>query len=120
MFPFWTQFPQNSLRDHIHARAWVPLDDEHTMTVYLRSKQPTVKRQPLKDGAHLSPSHSEEFLPDTTDWLGRFRVTATEQNNWLLDREAQSDNRIFSGIDRHLPAGPGRDREHGADHRPQP
>jgi phthalate 4,5-dioxygenase oxygenase subunit len=99
MFPFWTQFPQNSLHDHIHARAWVPLDDEHTMTVYLRSKQPSVKRQPLKDGAHLSPSHSEEFLPNTTDWLGRFRVTATEQNNWLLDREAQSDNRIFSGID---------------------
>lgn len=99
MFPFWTQFPQNAISDHLHARAWVPLDDEHTMTIYLRWKRTEAKRQPLRGNLHLSPSHQEEFLPNTSDWLGRFRVTASQENDWGLDREAQSRNFIFSGID---------------------
>jgi phenylpropionate dioxygenase-like ring-hydroxylating dioxygenase large terminal subunit len=99
MFPFWTQFPQNSLHDHLHARAWVPLDDTHTMTIYLRWKRTQPKRAPLHRGVHLSPSHQEEFLPNTSDWLGRFRVTASERNDWGLDRDAQSRNIIFTGID---------------------
>ncbi|HVZ45923.1 MAG TPA: Rieske 2Fe-2S domain-containing protein [Ramlibacter sp.] len=99
MFPFWTQFPQNALHDHLHARAWVPLDDEHTMTIYLRWKRTQPRREPLLGGVHLSPSHREEYLPNTSDWLGRFRVTANERNDWGLDREAQSRNIIFTGID---------------------
>ena len=28
MFPFWTQTPQGEFPRHVHARAWVPLDDD--------------------------------------------------------------------------------------------
>ena len=31
LFPFWTQAPNGEFGSHMHARAWVPLDDEHTM-----------------------------------------------------------------------------------------
>ena len=99
MFPFWTQFPQNSFVTNVHARAWVPMDDGHTMTIYLRWKGIPMKREPLKDGTFLSPSHREDFLPRTTDWLGRFKVTANEGNDWTMDREAQRSGRIFTGID---------------------
>jgi len=99
MFPFWTQFPQNAFPINVHARAWVPIDDGHTMTIFLRWKKIPTLREPLKDGLYLTPSHHEEFLPTTSDWMGRFRVTANQGNDWLMDREAQSRNTIFSGID---------------------
>jgi hypothetical protein len=40
-----------------------------------------------------------KFLPDTTDWLGRWRLAHNESNDWGMDREAQRSNAIFSGID---------------------
>ena len=33
LFPFWTQAPNGEFGSHMHARAWVPLDDDHTMFV---------------------------------------------------------------------------------------
>ena len=34
-FPFWAQVPQGSIIDRVSARAWVPMDDHHTMSVTL-------------------------------------------------------------------------------------
>jgi LigXa C-terminal domain like len=38
-----------------------------------------------------------EFLPDTTDWLGKFRLTQNKDNDYLIDREAQRTE-SFTGI----------------------
>ena len=35
MLPFWTQTPQGKFTEHVHNRAWVPMDDDHTMFVSL-------------------------------------------------------------------------------------
>ncbi|MGE0316183.1 MAG: Rieske 2Fe-2S domain-containing protein [Lautropia sp.] len=101
MFPFWSQTPQGEFPTHVHARAWVPLDDEHTMFIFLRwRRQSKNVRDPLKSGAPLAGSRpTPEYLPNTTDWLGRWRLRADQSNDWLIDREAQSSNRIYSGID---------------------
>ena len=32
-FPFWTLIPQGDFTDRVQARAWVPMDDTHTMFV---------------------------------------------------------------------------------------
>lgn len=100
LFPFWTQTPQGQFPTNVNARGWVPLDDEHTMFVYLRwSKRPGYQT-PLKDGKPLAGNKPEpDYLPNSTDWLGRWRLRGTESNDWLIDREAQSAGRIFSGID---------------------
>ena len=58
----------------------------------------------------LSPP---ETLPNTTDWYGRFRCVANADNDYLIDRQGQQKNDSYTGIDAHLPAGPGRHREHG-------
>ena len=34
-FPFWTMPPDGDFADHIIARAWVPMDDTHTMFVHI-------------------------------------------------------------------------------------
>jgi phenylpropionate dioxygenase-like ring-hydroxylating dioxygenase large terminal subunit len=101
MFPFFTQTPQGEFHRNIQARAWVPLDDEHTMMIFWRAKsgQPPTNT-PLKDGKPLGGTRpAPDFLPDSTDWLGRYRCVAVEGNDWLIDREAQRTNRIYSGVD---------------------
>ena len=47
----------------------------------------------MTTGYHDNPMHN------TSDWLGRFRLAANESNDWGMDREAQSSNAIYSGID---------------------
>ncbi len=103
LFPFWTQQPQGEFAGHVHARAWVPLDDTHTMFYFLwwkRSASTAARpRPPLKDGRPIGgDGPAPEFLPNTTDWLGRWRLAANESNDWLIDRGAQHDNLIYSGV----------------------
>ena len=38
------------------------------------------------------------FLPETTDWLGRFRPAQNLSNDYAINREAQAEGLIFSGI----------------------
>ena len=100
MFPFWTQTPAGAFRDNIQARAWVPIDDEHTMTIWLRKRELRGSSRALKGGKTLPGSRPRpEFLPNDTGWLGRWRLLAQEKNDWLIDREAQRNNVIYSGID---------------------
>ena len=102
MFPFFTQTPQGPFLTNIQARAWVPLDDEHVMMIFWRRRHPGLPAtsMPLKDGKPLGGTRAQpDFHPRSTTWLGRYRVVAEESNDWLIDREAQRTNRIYSGID---------------------
>jgi hypothetical protein len=38
------------------------------------------------------------MLPNTTGWLGRFRLEANEGNDYQLDRDAQERDEEYSGI----------------------
>lgn len=103
LFPFWTQAPNGEFQSHMHARAWVPLDDGHTMFVFLwwkKAKAANSMPTPvLKNGTPIGGAgRGNTMIPNTTDWLGRWRVAETEGNDWGMDREAQASNRIYSGI----------------------
>jgi hypothetical protein len=102
LFPFWTQQPQGEFASHIHARAWVPLDDTHTMFYSLWWKAGSSvgrPRPPLKNGKPIGGDDPNlDFLPNTTGWLSRWRLAANESNDWRLDRDAQDRNVIYSGI----------------------
>jgi phenylpropionate dioxygenase-like ring-hydroxylating dioxygenase large terminal subunit len=102
MFPFWTQTPQGPFPVNIQARAWVPMDDTHTMMIFWRRRNRDLRQtsEPLKNGRPLGGSRQQpEWAPPDTGWHGRYRVKADESNDWLIDREAQRTNRIYSGID---------------------
>jgi hypothetical protein len=88
----------------VHARAWVPLDDCHTMFCFMwwkRGASAMSQPQPsFKDGTPIGGTgRRNTFLPNTTDWLGRWRLAANPGNDWGMDHAAQRDGVIYSGID---------------------
>lgn len=99
MFPFWTQTPNNRFATRAIARAWVPIDDEHSMlfdiTCGIDAGNPAYTST-LKDGTPLFEKIS--YAPNTTDWLGRWRSTDSLANDWAIDRESQRTGTQFTGI----------------------
>ncbi|MFL5255728.1 MAG: hypothetical protein ACJ8AI_23085, partial [Rhodopila sp.] len=97
-FPFWTWVPQGDITDRIQARAWVPMDDTHTMFVSL-SWRKTPRLAGLKDGRPIPGAKPVlDYLPNTTDWYGRWRPASNASNDYLIDREAQRKDAIYTGI----------------------
>jgi phthalate 4,5-dioxygenase len=99
MLPFWTQTPQGKFTEHLHNRAWVPMDDHHTMFVSLVWRRHPPAVGPDRQGRML-PGFQRIFdhLPNTTDWHGRWRLKGRFENDWLIDREQQKNGGSYSGI----------------------
>jgi phthalate 4,5-dioxygenase oxygenase subunit len=108
LFPFYTMIPTGILGVQVLVRAWVPLDDEHVMFWSISAPQSrlgpasaggatglTANGRPV--GAAGRRAGGFEFLPETTDWFGRFRLTQHRGNDYLIDREAQRTE-SFTGI----------------------
>jgi len=93
LFPFFTMIPTGVLGTQILVRAWVPIDDDHVM--FWSIAAPRTRQGRGAAGGASGPGF--EFLPDTTDWLGRFRLTQNKDNDYLLDREAQRTT-SYTGI----------------------
>jgi len=101
LFPFWTQAPNADFLTHVGVRGWVPMDDEHTMVVMIGWKKspPVYSGMPLKNGQPLPGfAPAIEYLPNTTDWYGRWRPVARAENDYGIDRDAQRRNEIYTGI----------------------
>ena len=104
LFPFWTQVPNGEFNSHLHARAWVPLDDTHTMFVFFWWKDAvsamSLPQPAFRDGTPIGGTgRGNTFLPNTSDWLGRWRLEANAGTDWRIDRVAQQNGIIYSGID---------------------
>ncbi len=84
LFPFYAMIPTGTLGLQIFWRAYVPMDDEHTLMWTQVSG---------RDG-----DRRIEWLPNTTDWFGRFRITQGPENEFGLDRELQKSGKSYSGI----------------------
>ena len=109
LFPFWTMPPQGMLGHKITARGWVPLDDTHTMFYmsgpkFRRLPPPDAERSAALNRANEGSAPAgpwNRMQPNTSDWLGRFRLTANGRNDYLIDREKQRRNAgmdDFTGI----------------------
>jgi phthalate 4,5-dioxygenase oxygenase subunit len=101
LFPFWTQQPQGEIGMNVHARAWVPMDDTHTMFIHIGwNKLNRAATVPLKNDKPLTGMGMvADYLPNTTDWYGRWRLAANPRNDWKIDRDAQKQGIAYSGID---------------------
>ena len=119
--PFWTQTPNADFADHVVAKAWVPMDDTHTMLISIfggRAKGATYSSLKLKSGSKAFPAPiALDYLPNTTDWFGRWRAAQNPGNDWQIDRDAQRDEPHLFRHSQHRDAGPGGHREHGTDRR---
>jgi phenylpropionate dioxygenase-like ring-hydroxylating dioxygenase large terminal subunit len=104
LFPFYTLIPTGILGVQIVLRAWVPLDDEHTM--FWSMEAPGTRMRPGSASVRATPNGATyagaggrvEYLPNTTDWLGRWRLAHNASNDHGIDREAQR-LQSYTGID---------------------
>ncbi len=99
LFPFWTYPPDGEFESHIIGRAWVPMDDTHTMFVHISWVGNKQGLRNDKDGKMLPGMElMTEVLPNTTEWHGRFRTKANASNDFQIDRAAQRADDIYSGV----------------------
>ncbi|MBS0407340.1 MAG: Rieske 2Fe-2S domain-containing protein [Proteobacteria bacterium] len=99
MYPFWTQTPNTRFASRAIARAWVPMDDNHSMLfdisggadegnpAYISTRK---TGEPLFEKFH--------YAPRTTDWYGRWKCRDGEHNDWGINRESQRNGVQFTGI----------------------
>jgi phenylpropionate dioxygenase-like ring-hydroxylating dioxygenase large terminal subunit len=98
-FPFWTMPPEGDFDRHLIVRAWVPMDDTHTMFVHLSWKENAPRPRQLRNGqVPAGFSMGMEFLSNTSDWYGRWRLAQNQSNDYRIDREVQR-TRSFTGIE---------------------
>jgi phenylpropionate dioxygenase-like ring-hydroxylating dioxygenase large terminal subunit len=107
LFPCYTMIPTGDLGTQVLTRAWVPVDDQHMMfwnitvpnTMAIGQGGPGGDRQaPRPEGRVQASNQTWEYLPDETGWLGRFRLTQSRANDYMIDRDAQRTGESFTGI----------------------
>lgn len=104
-FPFWTTTPNVKFNTRVLANGWIPVDDTHTMLVLITGGSDTGNPidSPLKGGKVMPGGGLEiKYLPRTSDWLGRWRPAANKSNDYLIDRQRQRDNTVYTGVDNIL------------------
>jgi phenylpropionate dioxygenase-like ring-hydroxylating dioxygenase large terminal subunit len=87
LFPFYALIPSGVLGRSKLVRAWVPMDDDHTM-FYVMGALGGV-------GAGID---LRETLPNTTDWYGRFRLPQDASNDYQIDRDKQRTLQSYTGL----------------------
>jgi phenylpropionate dioxygenase-like ring-hydroxylating dioxygenase large terminal subunit len=96
LFPFYAMVPTGVLGLEVRFRAYVPLDDYNTLVWTVNARKNTRADAP-RGMAPPGPSQLG-YLPNTTDWLGRFRLTQNLGNDFLIDRDLQKSGESYSGI----------------------
>lgn len=86
LFPFYAMVPTGVLGLEKRVRAWVPMDDEHTLAYTINLSAPAPNRQVGRQV--VGPV---ETLPNNSDWYGRFRPVPNEANDYLIDRKEQRE-----------------------------
>ena len=98
VLPFWTLYPNGSISNNVTGQAWVPMDDTHTMVFNVGW---THRAPPLARNRAGEPipglERNARFLPNTTDWLGRWRSAVNKTNDYEIDRDVQR-HLSFTGI----------------------
>jgi phenylpropionate dioxygenase-like ring-hydroxylating dioxygenase large terminal subunit len=112
LFPCYTMIPTGTLGRVVSVRAWVPIDDENTM--YWGMSVPS-SRNLGRNGATAGASTASSgrpanaaaagnnqggfnYLPETSGWNGKWRLTQHGGNDYLIDREAQASGQNYTGI----------------------
>jgi hypothetical protein len=100
LFPYYVIIPTGLLGHQIVVRAWVPMDDTHTLWISMGKRQERGPRVRSREGTDAIPAPwSMPYAERTTDWFGRFRLRPNADNDYFVDREKQRRKETFTGIE---------------------
>jgi phthalate 4,5-dioxygenase oxygenase subunit len=105
LFPFYTMIPTGVLGTQILVRAWVPIDDDHMMFWNMSAPRSMSFGQGNRPGTPQTATPPQqgrrngfEYLPETSGWTGKFRLTQNRDNDYGIDRVAQMSGESYTGI----------------------
>jgi phenylpropionate dioxygenase-like ring-hydroxylating dioxygenase large terminal subunit len=112
LFPFYTMIPTGTLGVAVHARAWVPIDDEHVMFWGMSlprtrnvgrggaaaSAGNAASGRPAAADSNGERGNGQRYEPFTTGWLGRWRLDQNASNDYGINRESQKSGINYTGI----------------------
>jgi phenylpropionate dioxygenase-like ring-hydroxylating dioxygenase large terminal subunit len=87
LFPFYALIPSGVLGLSKLIRAWVPMDDEHTMFFVMGTR-----------GSVGAGMDLRQVQPNTSDWYGRFHLAQTASNDYQIDRQKQRSLQSYTGL----------------------
>jgi nitrite reductase/ring-hydroxylating ferredoxin subunit len=91
LFPFYSMIPNGTLGRGVFWRAYVPIDDDHTM-MWTQIAGPDFEKRIAGLTGGLT------WRPSDTGWLGRYHLTQDQHNDFLIDREVQKSGLSYTGI----------------------
>ena len=102
LMPCYTMVPQGIVMANRRVRAWVPMDDDHVLW-FSMSAPPLVpdNLNATREGVSTAGSSTggrDPMYPKSTDWYGRFHVTAEASNDYLLNRDEWRNGKTFTGL----------------------
>ena len=105
LLPFYVMIPTGVLGVQVLARAWVPIDDDHTM--FWSMIAPSTRQGGGQGGAGApgqgvnidGKTGATDYLPNGTGWYDRWTLAANAENDYRIDRRAQKTNQNYTGID---------------------
>jgi phthalate 4,5-dioxygenase oxygenase subunit len=98
LFPFFTMVPTGVLGIPGAVRAWVPMDDTHTLFFQFGYRS---ELAPAEQGLGITERENEtvKLLPRESGSYGRFRLRQNLENDYFMDRGKKRRGESFTGID---------------------
>ncbi|MEA2641610.1 MAG: hypothetical protein QOF51_3004 [Chloroflexota bacterium] len=100
LFPYHVIIPSGLLGHQVLVRAWVPMDDTHTMFISMTRRNRRVAQD--RDPANPEQAAVARGMPHearTSDFFGRFRLRPNIRNDYFIDRAKQQRKETFTGIE---------------------
>ena len=93
LYPCFSMIPTGILGKQVLARAWVPLDDNNSMLWSMAGRGGSALV-----GQNTYVFGHDDYLPNTTGWLGRSVGRGALSNDYFIDRQLQASGQSFTGI----------------------
>jgi phenylpropionate dioxygenase-like ring-hydroxylating dioxygenase large terminal subunit len=98
LLPFYAMVPTGVLGLEVRFRAYVPMDDEHTMMWTINKRATGRQNAPVPRGTTAPNPSALQYKPNGTGWLERHRLVEDASNDYMINREWQASGESYSGI----------------------
>jgi len=100
MFPFYTLIPPFTLAANRWTRAWVPMDDDHTMFFHMMAPAlGNTESNPEAANIDMRFDKGQEKMPDEPwNFFGRARSLYSQRDGWGINRDLIDQRASFTGL----------------------